>query len=77
MIGSHSLTFDISNLSNGVYIVKASIGKETIVKKLIKKLTVKRDGKNSMRKKNFHYHPTMMMIGMIGKTMKNTHYLLN
>lgn len=37
MIGSHSLTFDISNLSNGVYIVKASIGKETIVKKLIKK----------------------------------------
>ena len=37
MIGSHSLTFDVSNLSNGVYIVKASIGKEIIVKKLIKK----------------------------------------
>ena len=31
MIGSHSLTFDVSNLSNGVYIVKASIGKEIIV----------------------------------------------
>jgi len=36
MIGSHSLTFDVSNLSNGVYIVKALIGKEIIVKKLIK-----------------------------------------
>ena len=35
MIGSHSLTFDVSNLSNG-YIVKASIEKK-LREELIKK----------------------------------------
>ena len=36
MIGSHSLTFDVSNLSKGVYVVRAIIGEEIIVKKFIK-----------------------------------------
>ena len=36
MIGSHSLTFDVSNLSKGVYVVQAIIGEEIIVKKFIK-----------------------------------------
>ena len=36
MIGSHSLTFDLSKFSNGIYIIEAIIGDEVIVKKFIK-----------------------------------------
>jgi len=36
MIGSHSLTFDVSDFANGVYIIEAIIGNEVIVKKFIK-----------------------------------------
>ena len=36
MIGSHSLTFDVSNLSKGVYVVEAIVGEQIIVKKFIK-----------------------------------------
>jgi len=36
MIGSHTLTFDVSNFSKGIYIVEAQIGNEIIVKKFIK-----------------------------------------
>ena len=36
MIGSHSLTFDVSNFSKGIYIIEAQIGNELIVKKFIK-----------------------------------------
>jgi len=36
MFGSHSLTFDVSNFSNGMYIVEAVIGEEVIIKKFIK-----------------------------------------
>jgi hypothetical protein len=36
MYGSHSLTFDVSNFSKGIYIIEAQIGNELIVKKFIK-----------------------------------------
>ena len=36
MIGSHTLTFDVSNFSKGIYIVEVQIGNEIIVKKFIK-----------------------------------------
>ena len=36
MTGSHSLTFDVSEFANGVYIIEAIIGNEVIVKKFIK-----------------------------------------
>jgi len=36
MIGSHSLTFDVSDFANGVYIIEAIIGNEVIVNKFIK-----------------------------------------
>lgn len=36
MHGSHSLTLDVSNLSEGIYIVEAVIGKDVIIKKFIK-----------------------------------------
>ena len=36
MYGSHSLTFDVSNLSEGIYIVEAVIGQDVIIKKFIK-----------------------------------------
>ena len=36
MIGSHSLTFDVSDFTNGVYIIEAIIGNEVIIKKFIK-----------------------------------------
>ena len=36
MIGSHSLTFDVSDFDNGVYIIEAIIGNDLIVKKFIK-----------------------------------------
>jgi hypothetical protein len=36
MIGSHSLTFDVAEFANGVYIIEAIIGNEVIVKKFIK-----------------------------------------
>ena len=37
MYGSHSLTFDVSNLSEGIYIkLKAVIGQDVIIKKFIK-----------------------------------------
>ena len=36
MIGSHSLTFDVSDFDNGVYIIEAIVGNEVIVKKFIK-----------------------------------------
>jgi len=36
MIGSHSLTFDVSNFSKGIYIIEAQIGNELFVKKFIK-----------------------------------------
>ena len=36
MYGSHSLTFDVSNLSEGIYIVEFVIGQDVIIKKFIK-----------------------------------------
>ena len=36
MYGSHSLTFDVSNLSEGIYIVEAVIGQDILIKKFIK-----------------------------------------
>ena len=36
MIGSHSLTFDVSDFAKGVYVIEAQIGNEVIIKKLIK-----------------------------------------
>ena len=36
MNGSHVLTFDVSNLSEGIYIVEAVIGQDIIIKKFIK-----------------------------------------
>ena len=36
MNGSHRLTFDVSNLSEGIYIVEAVIGQDIIIKKFIK-----------------------------------------
>jgi len=36
MIGSHSLTFDVSEFANGFYIIEAVLGNEVIVKKFIK-----------------------------------------
>jgi hypothetical protein len=36
MIGSHSLTFDVSDFAKGVYVIEAQIGNEVIIKKFIK-----------------------------------------
>lgn len=36
MIGSHSLTFDVSDFAKGVYVIEAQIGNEIIIKKFIK-----------------------------------------
>tara|TARA_B100000683_G_scaffold237886_1_gene243362 strand:- start:599 stop:2710 length:2112 start_codon:yes stop_codon:yes gene_type:complete len=36
MNGTHRLTFDVSNLSEGIYIVEAVIGQDIIIKKFIK-----------------------------------------
>ncbi|MBT5858280.1 MAG: T9SS type A sorting domain-containing protein, partial [Flavobacteriales bacterium] len=36
MIGSHSLTFDVSDFAKGIYVIEAQIGNEVIVKKFIK-----------------------------------------
>ena len=36
MYGSYSLTFDVSNLSEGIYIVEVVIGQDVIIKKFIK-----------------------------------------
>jgi len=36
MIGSHSLTFDVSDFAKGIYLIEAQIGNEVIVKKFIK-----------------------------------------
>ena len=36
MIGSHTLTFDVSNFSKGIYVIETIIGNEIIVKKFIK-----------------------------------------
>ena len=36
MNGSHRLTFDVSNFSQGIYIVEAVIGEDVIIKKFIK-----------------------------------------